>query len=532
MTKHHVLLIVLIAALIAVAPACLYGDSSGSNDDDPDDDTGDDDADDDTGDDDADDDSDDDDDDDAGGLPYPKDGNAYVGVGCLSVNPTAETHPSPIYLAGFGTNRVAEAIHDDLDACVVAVGKDEEYAVMVSLDLVGLTPAIISDIEEHLAAEGVDRDRLVISCTHTHNAPDTIGLWGPSIGESGLDPVYRQYVIDRTAEAVMTVSSEMLPAVARMFGRYIDVPESNFAYAVRDSREPVVVPPDIRGVHFETPEGEAIGTLVNWVPHPEAAGAAVEVSSDFVGYVRSGVTAATGAPTAYFSGAVGGLMTPLGVVIPLLDEDGEPVLDEFGDPVLWTSNDFDHARSYGLMAARHVTEAMAVMGEQPIDTVVIDSVDLLFPVTNPYLVLAFLAGILEDIPGVVEGEPEVCGGDFCVPARVSAIRIGDIRIVTTPGESFPESIWGREASTVDWGGEWGTSEFPAMRGIVASLTGGVLMHLGLAHFEMGYLVPASDFVDEDHPDYYEESFCVGPGAEQRVHDALGDLLSSPPFAVE
>ena len=63
-------------------------------------------------------------------------------------------------------------------------------------------------------------------------------------------------------------------------------------------------------------DGETLGTVVNWSNHPEAQGSNNQlVSSDFPHATREVLERDLGGTSVYFSGSVGGLMTPLGVNI-------------------------------------------------------------------------------------------------------------------------------------------------------------------------------------------------------------------------
>ena len=53
----------------------------------------------------------------------------------------------PVYLAGFGQNRVAQSIHDDLYVRVLAIQHSGERVALVALDLLGLSRQHCQEIE-------------------------------------------------------------------------------------------------------------------------------------------------------------------------------------------------------------------------------------------------------------------------------------------------------------------------------------------------------------------------------------------------
>jgi hypothetical protein len=97
-------------------------------------------------------------------------------------------------------------------------------------------------------------------------------------------------------------------------------------------------------------------------------------------------------------------------------------------------------------------------------------------------------------------------------------------MITSPGETFPETYVGREASSYDYGAPWGVSNFPAMTGLISYMDGTAPMFMGLSNNEIAYMVPASDWHPYGHPAHYEEDLCFSRDTEQVYHDAAQALL--------
>jgi hypothetical protein len=57
-----------------------------------------------------------------------------VGYAQNTITPSLD---KPVFMAGFGNNRRAETIHDDLYARALAVQDDKSTLVLVALDLIG-----------------------------------------------------------------------------------------------------------------------------------------------------------------------------------------------------------------------------------------------------------------------------------------------------------------------------------------------------------------------------------------------------------
>ncbi len=91
----------------------------------------------------------------------------------------------PVYLAGFGNNRRAETIHDDLYVRALATRSEDDKStlVLVALDLIGF---FRHDVYEVIATcsksseflRGLGSLQVVIASVHPHHGPDTMGLVG------------------------------------------------------------------------------------------------------------------------------------------------------------------------------------------------------------------------------------------------------------------------------------------------------------------------------------------------------------------
>src|SRR5580658_9368493 len=87
----------------------------------------------------------------------------------------------PVFMAGYGHNRKATALHDPIMARAVVLAHDDQKIAFVSVDVVGLFPATVEAVRKELA----DFKYILVSSTHNHEGPDTLGLWGASPFTSG-----------------------------------------------------------------------------------------------------------------------------------------------------------------------------------------------------------------------------------------------------------------------------------------------------------------------------------------------------------
>jgi hypothetical protein len=101
-----------------------------------------------------------------------------------TITPDLEKH-APVYLAGFGHNRRATAIHDELYARCLALKPGKTPLVICGVDSIGL-----QRIRAKVKAD------VIVAALHDHQGPDTMGLWGATTAQSS-----------RSAEQYSSISS-------------------------------------------------------------------------------------------------------------------------------------------------------------------------------------------------------------------------------------------------------------------------------------------------------------------------------------
>src|SRR5271165_3201183 len=225
---------------------------------------------------------------------------------------------SPVYMAGFGNNRRAVSIHDDLWARCLAVGTERMPLVMCGVDSIGLFREDVLKIRELVKQQYGREVDVVVAALHDHQAPDTMGLWGPSEGKSGINEAYNSYVIERTAEAAVEAVKNLAPATFVFAKAHPEILDS----FVHDNRPPVVHDAEVIAVSAIGSDGKRIGTLVNWANHPETLGSRnTAITSDYSGYLRDELEKRLGGVAIFINGAVGGMQSPLGAKIDGVPEE-------------------------------------------------------------------------------------------------------------------------------------------------------------------------------------------------------------------
>lgn len=461
-------------------------------------------------------------------LAHARDGRLYAAAGAALITPTAENHPCLQLLGGTGSNRRATGVHDDLEARALLLAEDDAHVVLVSVDLVGWLGSDVRKVQDALALRGVDPQHVIVSSTHTHAAPDTLGVWGPEIGVSGRCPEYASFVASTVVDLVERLAPDLVPVTGVAAEAPIDLPELVVPSLVNDFRLPEVRNNRLVVLRLDADDGTTVASLVNWHAHPEAMIGSSEYSADMPRWARLRLEKELGGTAVYLSGTVGGLQTILDLPLPARTEDGEPVL-EGGVPKLVSENNAEKAWSAGHLLAELALAALED-GTTLAGALTVDTLTAKLPFENPMMILGVASDVIPEQPLV--DDPENCGSYGCTPYDFVRVRLGALELVTLPGEVFPETSVGRAATAHNWGtdenGAWGLKDYPAIEGYRTALPAGhLLMEAGLANNEIGYLVPESDFVPSDHPSYYEEYFCVSRRAELVVRESVRALLARP-----
>ena len=109
-----------------------------------------------------------------------------------------------------------------------------------------------------------------MAALHDHQAPDTMGLWGPDAATSGINEDYNSLVIERTAEAALAAIANLRPASIALAKTH--PPELDTF--IHDNRPPDVHDAELILAAVTGVDGKPIATLINWANHPETLGLA------------------------------------------------------------------------------------------------------------------------------------------------------------------------------------------------------------------------------------------------------------------
>lgn len=438
-----------------------------------------------------------------------------VGLGRVKINPDLSNPQHPIYVAGFGQNRRATSIHDDLWAIACVLDDGSSRLGIVALDAIGFFHDDVVRVRRRLPPEW-KLDYTVICSTHNHSTPDLMGLWGPDYLHTGVDAAYLELVRKACVTALGRAVGN-LTAARVAFGQIPTSPEG----LETDTRKPVVFDPEIRVMHFlDARTGLTLGSIVGWADHPETPWSDnTELTADFCGYLRSAleqgisvsgrqVLKPHGGVHLYINGAIGGLMTTSPSVTvhdPYFNRD-------------YQRPSHEKARALGDQLASRIApfldDTNAVFTNRLPIRISARTIEL--PLYNKVFLLAGYLGLLDR--GYVRWRT--------LRSEVALIRLGENSVACVPGEIYPEIVNGGIEQAPGGDFQVAPVEIPPLRQLMPGRTRFVF---GLANDEVGYLIPKSEW-DEKPPYLYGASHApygeinsVGPEAAGHVHRALKQL---------
>jgi len=463
----------------------------------------------------------------------------------------------------FGGGRAAQGVTTDVEARALAFVEGDVTVVIAYVDCIGLLAGDMDIIRNHPLLQGLDIDHIVIGATHAHDAPDTVGLWGPEVTISGREPFVMQAIYDNTAQAIRDAVTSAQPATMIIAStKLINDPANPKALTDdwnKDIRDPVIFDPTLTIARFvkESDPTQTIGSLVNWADHPEVAHFSdtdpATITAHYPHWLRESIEkgvlpteskfaqtalAGLGGITVFVQGALGGQIGSLRNTHP-------PGPD--GTPITKLSHAMDQA--IGTNAAAKALTALRDTGESVSDLPLsIKSAKYNAMIENTLFHFAFIVKIIgpHDLVGYNPDEQIDVGNYPWLPIRATYIQIGPLGIVTVPGELHPE-LWVGGYDGADW--TWGYPLYdptkmnppkfdeapkpPYMRDLVLAHPGVKYpVVAGLAEDYIGYIVPAYNYaLDPDNPyikeaegDHYEEVYSIGPLVEQHAIHPIMQLL--------
>lgn len=242
-----------------------------------------------------------------------------VGFGRVCITPS-----EPVPLGGYGntSRRISQCVDSDLFCtCIAFTDENGQSALLMSCDLLlTIKEWAAPGRMAAAAATGVPVERIIISSTHTHEAPDHKNTEFDSILR------HRESMVTWIAEAAQLAMADRKPAKMLLGTTHLERVSyvrhyllANGTYAGDNfgdfNSAPILnstteADRTMQIVKFVREDSKDI-VLVNWQTHPHRSGGAtkLEINADIVGGMRTAMERDADCLFCYFSGASGNINT-------------------------------------------------------------------------------------------------------------------------------------------------------------------------------------------------------------------------------
>jgi hypothetical protein len=461
------------------------------------------------------------------------------------------------WLAGFQNGRAATGTRDaslglrgegdGLWASALVLDQGSTRIAVVALDAFGVMIDDTHAIRDAADAAGLDIDYLVVHSSHTHAAPDTLGIYGQDLTHSGYDPRYLALVRDQVVDALAEAVAELEPATMEV-GEVDadDYHEKGVGNVISDQRDPVIVDSRVSVARFVGLDGGTVATVVHFSNHPEETADVWSLfTSNFAHALRrtvaegvdwgDGLRPGVGGVPIFWNGSVGGMMSSLHASV------------QAPDGTIWGDRTFEKSDALGQLIGDMALDAVAEAS--PVDVHLgARRSEVFLPVRNNGYQAMFLVGAL-DSRQVYHYDPSLpLGEDTNFPdiqTEVGELELGPLKVLCVPGEWFPELfIGGYDGSHTPPGEPIVDPTNPNPPDLSLAPPGPYLEDvldgspgwlLGLANDQIGYVVPEPFFelgpvpyLMEAEGDHYEETNSLGAETAPMLVETATKLVTWEP----
>jgi hypothetical protein len=404
-----------------------------------------------------------------------------------------------LWMGGFGM-RQPTGTHDPLTARTLALRFGGETYLFTALDTVGFgmsrVHAVKAGVAAALGAGAIDPNRMFIASIHTHQVPDTVGVFAGSVNP-GWDETYLRHVVDGAVASIVAAVGDLKPA-------HLLVANASGDGLVRDIVPPVILDPYVGILQaVGALDGKPIATMATISNHPEAAWADnTLISADFPHYMRNKLEADLGGMALYFS-ADQGLMQTCAEIGPPGFERAQKI-----------------GESYAERIAAAVKAAVPLADEEVIPTfgygvaqVTLENFGLAM------LVQAEVADGYKDYIYVVDGEGP-CSGFGCMDLPLPVLRLGSkTTIFCVPAEVTPELVVGGIVAPDTYESQY--PDAPPEPILMDHIRTPDRFFMGLCGSDVGYLYPK---ITGNLDAVYDQQNGPGPGCAATFLTGLEAVL--------
>lgn len=433
--------------------------------------------------------------------------------------------------------RPALSVHDPLYVSAVVFEQGGKRIGMISIDSFGHGFHELERIRQHRDYPGLGLDLLIMGSTHTHEGPDTVGLYGPSRTESGVLEPYMEYIRNQAIEALISSVASLEPAImeSSMIHTGLDT------YQV-DQRDPIILDDRLSVIRFRSSRTHhVLATVINWASHPEQVINGTAISADYVGAWRDEQEQLHDQTVSlFFQGPLGGQVGSNNISF---------TYDDFTYEACGECS-FEKADALGAVLSNLTEEALENATSDTSPNLDLNASSVLLPLENVGFQHAFNLGLIDrdlvDAAGNSIDRPlEIGTTEAFLRSEMAYVKLGNVSLLTVPGELHPElAIGGYDGSATPGGAEnlWSAdnegieslSDAPPPPYLRDLLDTEVTMILAVSQDFVGYIMPtfnfqlhpSSPYVDShDWNHHYEETNSLGPGVTSVVNETARRLVA-------
>lgn len=219
------------------------------------------------------------------------------------------TPPIGTLLYGYNPHQESHSVHDPLSVTVLAIGQNDTTVLLFTVEIGDINTNLTDEMRNSLSAEfSIPVEHIVISCTHTHSAPNLSGTvgWG-DLNRAYYDTIVYPACVKAVKKALSTLEhAEIAVGTTESFvgiNRRQQFPDGAIGlgqnpHGCFDKTMTVVA---IRSA--ETQKG--ILNLIHYGCHGTSAGVNHEITRDWSGIMIDRLEKETGTLTAFWNGAIG-----------------------------------------------------------------------------------------------------------------------------------------------------------------------------------------------------------------------------------
>ncbi len=216
---------------------------------------------------------------------------------------TPPTYIPYLTSSALGTNSCFKGVHDDLWARALVIDDARHSVAILCVDSIGYDNAVLGrsrhftkELRKRIAAKtNLKPEAIMLAATHTHSAPETIGL--TPFSETKGATQWLENHLDELAETVIEAWTKKIPVRARYGKRKVEGISRNRRVLLKSGKLNVhgPMPPieqmamlpatdeDVSVLFFEKMDGTPHSVLMNFTAHPVVTMLLPQVSGDYPG---------------------------------------------------------------------------------------------------------------------------------------------------------------------------------------------------------------------------------------------------------